>query len=185
MVSALCAPSMLSSESAVETLLRNSPSGLFESTFPEERFSTCPRYFLASAVSPDLIADIRLVNALSKEFALLVEPEVDDVEEVESSESRELVLCKLEMDMRQSLSHRFLKNPAAAKQRFSEISTVTAIQCDMSTRGVTGGRANSIMESDVSAVLKWEAVIQPAAKGKSPASLGGIGIFFPHLFGAE
>ena len=90
---------MLLSESAVETLVRNSPIGLFESIFPAESFSTCPRYFLASAVSPDLIADNRLVNALSKEFALPVELEADDVEEVESSESRELVLCKLEIDM--------------------------------------------------------------------------------------
>jgi hypothetical protein len=94
---------MLSSESAVETLLRNSPSGLFESIFPEDKFSTWDRYFLALAVSPDLTADIRLVSALSKELPLLfVELAVDDVDDVVSSERRELVLCKLEIFMKRN-----------------------------------------------------------------------------------
>lgn len=101
MVSALCAPAMLLSESAVETLDRNSPSGLselvFESVFEEDSFSTSVRYFLASVVSPDLMADIRLVSALSKLSWLLAEElEVDEVDDVASSEKREL-LCKLEI----------------------------------------------------------------------------------------
>ena len=66
MVNALCAPAMLLSERAVETLERNSPSGLFESVFVGASFSTSVRYFLASVESPDLMADIRLVSALSK-----------------------------------------------------------------------------------------------------------------------
>jgi hypothetical protein len=97
---------MLSSESAVETLVRNSPSGLFESIFPEDSFSTWAMYFLASAVSPDLMADIKFVSALSKEFPLLLfELEVDDVEDVVSSERRELVLCKLEIFMKGNPFH--------------------------------------------------------------------------------
>lgn len=100
MVSALCAPAMLLSESAVETLEINSPIGLFWSALAGASFSTWARYFLASAVSPDLMADIRLVSALSKVFPLLlVELAVDDVEDVASSERRELVLCKLEISM--------------------------------------------------------------------------------------
>jgi hypothetical protein len=49
------------------------------------------------------MSDIRLVRALSKEFWLLLEvdevDDVDDVEEVARSEKRELVLCKLEINM--------------------------------------------------------------------------------------
>lgn len=89
-VSALCAPEMLLSPSAVDTLERNSPSGLFEATLEGSSFSTWARYFFASAVSPDLIADIRLLNALSNELLLLVE-ELDDVLKAESSEISELV----------------------------------------------------------------------------------------------
>jgi hypothetical protein len=58
---------MLSLERAVETLERNSPSGLLESELEEESFSTSARYFFAPEVSPDLIEDIRLESALSKE----------------------------------------------------------------------------------------------------------------------
>jgi hypothetical protein len=67
-VSALCAPEMSSLERAVETLERNSPSGLLESAFEGDSFSTSARYFLASVVSPDLIEDIRPDNAVSKDF---------------------------------------------------------------------------------------------------------------------
>jgi hypothetical protein len=48
------------------------------------------------AESPDLISDIRLESALSKEFLLLEELEVDDVE---SSVRRLEVFCKLEICM--------------------------------------------------------------------------------------
>jgi hypothetical protein len=131
---------MLLSERAVETLVRNSPNGLFESIFPPDSFSTWARYVLASAVSPDLMADIRLVNALSKEFPLPVELEADDVEDVESSEIRELVLCKLEMSMNGTpFRIDFSEKTNYRRQRFSEIYTGTAIQCDLSTSGVTGG----------------------------------------------
>jgi hypothetical protein len=98
-VNALCAPAMLLSDSAVETLERNSPSGLLESAFEGASFSTSARYFLASVESPDLMADIRLVSAPSNEFPLLAEElEVDEVEDAASSEKREL-LCKLEISM--------------------------------------------------------------------------------------
>jgi hypothetical protein len=102
-VSALCAPAMLSLESAVETLERNSPSGLLESAFEGASFSTSARYFLASVVSPDLMEDIRLVSALSKGFWLLLEElETDDVE---SSDNRELVLCNAEIDINEFPFH--------------------------------------------------------------------------------
>lgn len=91
---------MLSSESAVETLERNSPSGLFESVFEGSSFSASARYFLAFEVSPDLMADIRLESALSNEFVLLLEElEVDDVEEEASAVKRLEVLCELEISM--------------------------------------------------------------------------------------
>ena len=101
MVSALCAPEMLSSPSAVETLERNLPSGLFASAFEGASFSASARYFFASVESPDLMADIRLVSALSNELALLLEElEVDDVEDEASSVKRLEVLCKLEISMK-------------------------------------------------------------------------------------
>jgi len=86
----------LLSESAVETLDRNSLSGLVESEFAGDSFSTSVRYFFASVESPDLIADIKLDSALSKELPLL--EDVLDVEDVLSSANRELV-CKLEINM--------------------------------------------------------------------------------------
>jgi hypothetical protein len=92
---------MLLSPRAVETLERNSPSGLFEATFEGSSFSTCVRYFFASAVSPDLIADIRFVNAASNEL-LLLEELFDDELKAESSEISELVLCILEIDINRS-----------------------------------------------------------------------------------
>jgi len=50
--------------------------------------------------SPDLMADIRLVSALSKEFPLLPEElDVDDVEDAASSVKRLEVLCRLEISM--------------------------------------------------------------------------------------
>ena len=91
---------MLLSESAVETLERNSLSGLLESAFEGASFSTSARYLLASMESPDLMADIRLVSALSKEFPLLPEElDVDDVEDAASSVKRLEVLCRLEISM--------------------------------------------------------------------------------------
>lgn len=95
MVSALCAPAILLSESAVETLDRNSLIGLLESVFEGDSFSTSVRYFFALVESPDLMADIRPESALSKELPLLLE-EVLEVEDELSSENREL-LCKLEI----------------------------------------------------------------------------------------
>jgi hypothetical protein len=53
-----------------------------------------------------LIADIRLENALSKEFPLLLEElEVDDVEAAASSVKRLAVLCKLEISMKVNPFH--------------------------------------------------------------------------------
>lgn len=99
MVSALCAPAMLLSESAVETLDRNSLIGLLESVFEGDSFSTSARYFFALVESPDLIEDIRPESALSKELPLLLLlEEVLEVEDELSSENRELV-CKLEICM--------------------------------------------------------------------------------------
>jgi len=99
-VSALCAPAILSSPSAVDTLERNSPSGLFESmlesvlesVFDEDSFSTWARSVLAFVVSPDLMSDIRLDKAVSKEFLLLEVLEVDEVEAAASSERRLVLL---------------------------------------------------------------------------------------------
>jgi len=52
-------------------------------------------------VSPDLMEEIRLLSALSKESELLLDVlEVDEVEDVESSERRELLLCKLEINIK-------------------------------------------------------------------------------------
>jgi hypothetical protein len=92
-VSALCAPSMLLSESAVETLDRNSPSGLFALVFAGCSFSTSARSFSAEDVSPDLMADMRLESAVSNEFCLLEDeaPEVELADDVESSENNELI----------------------------------------------------------------------------------------------
>ena len=61
---------MLLSESAVETLARNSLIGLFEFVVDEEgfNFSTSARYFLASVVSPDLMEENRPESALSSEL---------------------------------------------------------------------------------------------------------------------
>ena len=91
---------MLLSESAVETLERNSPSGLLESIFEGASFSTWARSFFAAVELPDLISDIRLENALWNELWLLLEElEVDDVEDAVSSVKREVALCNAEIDM--------------------------------------------------------------------------------------
>ena len=95
---------MLSSPSAVETLDRNSPSGslasVFESVLEEDSFSTSARSVFALLVFPDLMSDIRLESALSKEFVLLEVLEVDDVEVFASSLKRDvLLLDKLEISM--------------------------------------------------------------------------------------
>jgi hypothetical protein len=88
---------------------------------------------LAEVVSPDLIADIRLVRALSKE--LLEELDVDDVDVVEavaSSERRELVFCKLEICMKCDPScAKFPGGAAAGKQKFPKLFMWTAFRCAM------------------------------------------------------
>ena len=63
MVKADCAAEM-SLESAELTLERDVPSGLLESAFAGLSFCTSLKYFWASVVSPDLIADIRFVSAV-------------------------------------------------------------------------------------------------------------------------
>jgi len=60
------------------------------------RLSTWARYFFASLVSPDLIDENRPVSAVSRELWLLEELEVEEADSVDSSEKRELVLCRLE-----------------------------------------------------------------------------------------
>jgi len=91
---------MLSLDSAVETLERNSPSGLLESALEGVSFSTCARYVSASVVSPDLMEDIRLESALAKLFwVLLEELREDAVEDVVRSVKSELLLCIDEIDM--------------------------------------------------------------------------------------
>jgi hypothetical protein len=99
---------MLLSESAVDTLDRNSLIGLFEFVadevfeplVEEVSFSTTAKYFLASLVSPDLIEENRLVSALSSELLLLFEEfDVDDAEDAESSVKSEELLCIAEIDM--------------------------------------------------------------------------------------
>jgi hypothetical protein len=105
-VNALCAPLMLLSESAVETLERNSPNGLLESAFDGVSFSASARYFFASVVSPDLMADSRLESALLKLFCvLLVELVADEAEDAASSVKRVVLLCKAEMDMKDDPFH--------------------------------------------------------------------------------
>ena len=99
---------MLLSESAVDTLARNSLIGLFESVVDElfellteeVSFSTSARYFLASLVSPDLIEENRPVSALSSELWLFLEElDVDDVEDAASSVKSEALLCIAEIDI--------------------------------------------------------------------------------------
>jgi hypothetical protein len=99
---------MLSSESAVDTLDRNSLIGSFELVVDEASellveevsCSTSARYFLAALVSPDLIEENRPVSALSSELWLLVEElDVDDVEDAVSSVKSEELLCIAESDM--------------------------------------------------------------------------------------
>jgi hypothetical protein len=111
-VSADCAPEMLLFDRAVETLERNVLRGLVESelVLEDESFCTSARYFLASEMSPELIDDMRLVSALSKVLWLLLEvDEVDEVDNWDNSFKRELLLCKLEINISRS-SHRFLKH---------------------------------------------------------------------------
>jgi hypothetical protein len=97
---------MLLSESAVDTLARNSLIGFFELVLDEvlevfelTSFSTSARYFLASLVSPDLIEENRPVSALSSELWLFEVLDVDDTEEAESSANSEELLCIAEIDM--------------------------------------------------------------------------------------
>ena len=72
------------SESAVETLDKNSPSGLLESALAGVIFSTSDKYFSAELLSPDLIADIRSLSKVSKLLPLLDElPDVDKDAEVD------------------------------------------------------------------------------------------------------
>jgi hypothetical protein len=113
-VNALCAPEILSLDSAVETLERNWPSGELESAFEGLSFSTTAKYDLASVVSPDLMEDIKPESALSKELLLLEELETDDVEDAASSVRRELLLCKLEINIEFDLCRKFLRASATA-----------------------------------------------------------------------
>jgi hypothetical protein len=86
---------MLLSESAVDTLDRNSLIGLFVLVVDEVlelvSLSTSARYFLASLVSPDLMEENRPVSALFSEFLLLLE-ELEADEAAESSVKREEAL---------------------------------------------------------------------------------------------
>ena len=153
-VNALCAPEMLSLESAVETLERNSPSGLLESAFDELSFSTSARYFLASVVSPDLMEDIRPESALSKELLLLLEElEADDVD---SSDNRELVLCNAEIDMNViSLPLKFLK--AATEQ--TDVASRYMCGLQSSARTLPGAMqmkfSGPVLEMDRKAFREW------------------------------
>jgi hypothetical protein len=114
-VRAFCAPEMSSLERAVETLERNVPSALSESAFDGVNFSTSANFVFASAVSPDLMEDIRPESALSKLFCELLE--VLETEDAESSERRELVLCTLEISMNSDpFPSRFLRATAAVGQ---------------------------------------------------------------------
>jgi hypothetical protein len=95
---------MLLSESAVDTLERNSLIGLSELVLDEVfelvSFSTWARYFLASLVSPDLIEENKPLRALSSELWLLLEElDVDDAEEAVSCAISEELLCIAEIDM--------------------------------------------------------------------------------------
>jgi hypothetical protein len=148
---------MLLSESAVVTLERNSPSGLLESMFEGDSFSTWARSFFAAAVSPDLMSDIRLVSALSKEFPLLLlELVVDDVEDVASSVKSELVLCKLEICMNCPPSHLDSSEIQLPKQRIPDLSERTAIPWLFELNAVQRKQTNPRKESQTNAVLKWE-----------------------------
>jgi hypothetical protein len=89
-VSADCAAEMSPSANAVETLARNCPIGLFESALAGVSCSTCARYFCASVVSPDWIAEMRLASAASKGF-LLVEADVEETDDEVSSVIKELL----------------------------------------------------------------------------------------------
>jgi len=66
----------------------------------EESFSTWARYFSAPEVFPDLMEDMSPERAVSNELWVLLEDLEADVEDAESSEKRELVLCKLEISMK-------------------------------------------------------------------------------------
>jgi hypothetical protein len=87
---------------ALETLDRNSPSGLLESALDGVIFSTSDRYFSASVLLPDWMAEIKLFSALSNAFPVLdveLEVELEDAAEEVSSESIELAFCKLEINI--------------------------------------------------------------------------------------
>jgi len=79
----------LPDDNAVETLDRNSPSGLLASALAGVSFCACARYFSAAVVLPDWMAEIRLVNAVLKEFWPLDEL-VAEVEVVVRFERRAL-----------------------------------------------------------------------------------------------
>ncbi|MDR3727345.1 MAG: hypothetical protein P4K86_09915 [Terracidiphilus sp.] len=64
-------------------------------------------------MSPDFMDDIRLESALSKEFWLLEELEIDDVE---SADNKELVLCKAEIDMNEFPFHSNFSKPQLSNQ---------------------------------------------------------------------
>lgn len=98
-VSAVCAAEMSPLESAEETLVRNSPSGLLESALAGVSFSTSARYFSASLVLPDLIDDMRPERAVSNGFLRVAVAEVDEVDVVDSWDNRELEMLEPEIIM--------------------------------------------------------------------------------------
>lgn len=130
MVSALCAPAMLLSESAVDTLAKNSLIGSFELVVDElfelVSLSTSARYFLAEVVSPDLIEENKPVRALSSGLWLrLEELDVDDSDEAESSARSEelLVIAEIDMDCNPSWAN-------FSEPRPRSMDTVPRYMCD-------------------------------------------------------
>jgi hypothetical protein len=111
-LSAVCAAEMSSSFKALETLEMNSPNGLLESALEGVSFFTSDRYFSASAVSPDLMAEIRLLRALPNASSVLdveEELEVEEVAEEVSSESIVLTSCTLDINMAHSFREKFIE----------------------------------------------------------------------------
>jgi hypothetical protein len=132
-----------------------------------------------------LISDIRLANALSNEFWLLEVLEMDDVEAAESSESRELALCNAEIDMNYLPSFiDFSEIPLPQSRGSPSYLSELQFNAQLEPRRARKIEASPIKESEAKAVRKREAATPPAEKKKS-GFFGGIGKFFPHLFGAE
>lgn len=90
--SAFCAPEMLLFERSVDTFDKNFPSGLLGSAFEGASCCTWLKYFSASVVSPDLIADIRLDSAAPNVFCELEVLEAWVVEDEDRAVKSVLVL---------------------------------------------------------------------------------------------